>query len=156
MIVKAEYTTFSCFNFRFCSPCHRDSLKYWNYHHAVFDPHMVNAVGKGPQLLLSQIKHSVDNFFKNFGGHNSFLWGHWYPCYGLLVMSALGFKARVDPSLVCFVSCVQWIPQIHLIKCSFIYFIRFVAPTVNSSNMYKSGGEWKLYTLGPAYNELGY
>ena len=26
--------------------------------------------------------------------------GHWYPCFGLLVMSALGFKARVD-SLAC-------------------------------------------------------
>ena len=22
-----------------------------------------------------------------------FLWGHWYPCYGLLVTSPLGFKA---------------------------------------------------------------
>ena len=22
-------------------------------------------------------------------------WGHWYPCFGLLVMSPLGFKARV-------------------------------------------------------------
>ena len=35
---------------------------------------------------------------------NLFLWGHWYPCFGLLMMSALGFKARVDPSdspLVC-------------------------------------------------------
>ena len=24
-----------------------------------------------------------------FGGHQSFLWGHWYPCCGLLVTSAL-------------------------------------------------------------------
>ena len=38
------------------------------------------------------------------------MWGHWYHCFGFLVMSALGFKARVDPSL----ACVQWIPQIHL------------------------------------------
>ena len=51
---------------------------------------------------------------KIFGGHMSFLWGHWYPCFGLLVMPALGFKARVDPLLVCFVACMQWIPQIHL------------------------------------------
>ena len=36
------------------------------------------------------------------------------PCFGLLVMSVLGFKARMDPSLVCFVACMQWIPQIHL------------------------------------------
>ena len=34
-------------------------------------------------------------FFKIFGGHESFLWGHWYPYFGLLVMSPLGFKARV-------------------------------------------------------------
>ena len=28
--------------------------------------------------------------------NKSFLWGHWYPCFGLLVMSTLGFKARVS------------------------------------------------------------
>ena len=27
------------------------------------------------------------------------MWGHWYPCFGLLVTSALGFKARADPLL---------------------------------------------------------
>ena len=26
-----------------------------------------------------------------------FPWGHWCPCFGLLVTSALSFKARVDP-----------------------------------------------------------
>ena len=36
---------------------------------------------------------------KKFGGHKSLSWGHSYPCFGLLVMSALGFKARMDPSL---------------------------------------------------------
>ena len=35
-----------------------------------------------------------------FWGRKSFFWDHWYPCCGLLVMSALGFKARMD-SLVC-------------------------------------------------------
>ena len=34
-----------------------------------------------------------------FEGHQSFLWGHWYPYFGLLVMSALGFKAWVNPRL---------------------------------------------------------
>ena len=29
-----------------------------------------------------------------------YLWGHWYPCFELLVMSPLGFKARVG-SLFC-------------------------------------------------------
>ena len=28
-------------------------------------------------------------------GNKSFLWAHWYPCFGLLVTSPLGFKARV-------------------------------------------------------------
>ena len=53
-------------------------------------------------------------FLKIFGGHKSFSWGHWYLYFGLLAMSPLGFKARVDPSLVCFVACMQWIPDIHL------------------------------------------
>ena len=44
---------------------------------------------------------------------NSFLWSHWYPWFGLLVMSALDFKAKVDP-LTCFITCKQWNPQIHL------------------------------------------
>ena len=34
-------------------------------------------------------------FFVNFGGHKSFLWDHWFPCFELLMMSALGFKTRV-------------------------------------------------------------
>ena len=38
---------------------------------------------------------SRNHFFKIFGGHRSFLWGHWYPCFWLLVTSPLGFKARV-------------------------------------------------------------
>ena len=38
--------------------------------------------------------------------------GHWYPCFGLLVMSALGFKVMVD--LACILSCLHATPQIHL------------------------------------------
>ena len=45
-------------------------------------------------------------FFFCFGGHKSFSWGHWYPCFGLLVVSALGFKARVDAFFACFLACV--------------------------------------------------
>ena len=44
-----------------------------------------------------------------------FLWSHRYPCFGLLMMSALSFKVRVVSSFACFVTCVQWIPQIHLL-----------------------------------------
>ena len=42
----------------------------------------------------------------------SFLWGHWYPCFGLLVTSALGFKSQ--GGLACMLSCLRAIPQIHL------------------------------------------
>ena len=52
--------------------------------------------------------------FKKNGGYQSFLWGNWYPCFGLLVTSALGFKVKVDPVLASFVACVQRNPQIHL------------------------------------------
>ena len=48
-------------------------------------------------------------FFKFFfGGHMSFLWAHWYPCFGLLVMSALHFKATVD-SPACFLACALFL-----------------------------------------------
>ena len=29
-------------------------------------------------------------------------WGHWYPCFGFLVTSLLGFKARVSSALFAF------------------------------------------------------
>ena len=54
-------------------------------------------------------------FLLNFGGHESFFWGDWYPCFGLLVKSPLDFKVRVG-SVVC-----TWqrhtsysFPEIHL------------------------------------------
>ena len=40
-----------------------------------------------------------------FVAHKSFLCGHWYPCHGLLAMSALGFKAWMD-FLACMLSCL--------------------------------------------------
>ena len=45
-------------------------------------------------------------FLKFFGRHMSFSWGHWYPCFGLLVTSALGSQAKVDPFFACFLACV--------------------------------------------------
>ena len=39
---------------------------------------------------------NISFFKKKFGGYQSFLWGHWFPCFVLLMMSALDFKARVD------------------------------------------------------------
>ena len=37
-----------------------------------------------------------------------------HPCFRLLVTLTLSFKARVDPLLLCFVTCAQWVLQIHL------------------------------------------
>ena len=42
---------------------------------------------------------TCNNLFLIYGGHESFLWDHWYPCFRLLVMSPLGFKARVGSAL---------------------------------------------------------
>ena len=42
---------------------------------------------------------SLFNFLKIFGGHESFLWGHWYPCFGLLVTSPVIVRARVGSAL---------------------------------------------------------
>ena len=51
-------------------------------------------------------------FFKS---KQSFGWGHLIPLLcGLLVMSALGFKARICLSLLCSITCMQWFPQIYL------------------------------------------
>ena len=41
---------------------------------------------------------------KKIAGHRYFLWSLWYPCFGLLVTSALGFKVRVDP-----LACHLWV-----------------------------------------------
>ena len=57
-----------------------------------------------PQITQKTKSWVVKTFFKIFWGTQFLLWGHWYPCFGLLVTSALGFKARVDhPLLACFV-----------------------------------------------------
>ena len=58
---------------------------------------------RGPLLVWSMGSLSIYNrgtaiissFFNFFGGRRLFLWAHWYPCFGLLVMSPLGFKVRV-------------------------------------------------------------
>ena len=38
-------------------------------------------------------------FFKSFWRTHVLFWGHWYPCFGFLVTSPLGFKARVGSAL---------------------------------------------------------
>ena len=49
-------------------------------------------------LYVRVVRNWCKLFFKNFG--------HRYPCFGLLVTSALGFKAMVDFSLAYFLSCM--------------------------------------------------
>ena len=34
-------------------------------------------------------RNIAQTLLKNTGGHKSFLWGHWYPCFGLLEMLPL-------------------------------------------------------------------
>ena len=64
--------------------------------------------------IQQYLSHSARIFFFFFGGHESFLWGHWYPCFGFLVMSPLGFKARVGSALfdlsggICVMLHVPW------------------------------------------------
>ena len=38
-------------------------------------------------------------FLKSFWRTHVLFWGHWYPCFGFLVTSPLGFKARVGSAL---------------------------------------------------------
>ena len=57
-------------------------------------------------------------FKKQIGGHQSFLWGD--PCFGILVISAMGFKARV---LACFAFYVQRNPEFHLYEGYKCYFV---------------------------------
>ena len=54
-------------------------------------------------------------FFKKKFCHESFLWGYWYPSFGLLVMSPLGFKARVGSFIHTWQRCMCYVcPEIHL------------------------------------------
>ena len=44
-------------------------------------------------------KVSVNNFFFCRTHSHVLFWGHWYPCFGFLVTSHVGFKARVGSAL---------------------------------------------------------
>ena len=54
--------------------------------------------------------HFQNFFLKFLEDISPFLWGRWW----LLMTSALGFKATVEPLFLSFLICVQWTPQIHL------------------------------------------
>ena len=61
-------------------------------------------------LLLMQFSNILINysvisnykFVKKIGQTHVHLWGYWYPCFASLVMSPLGFIARVDSALFAF------------------------------------------------------
>ena len=52
-------------------------------------------------------------FFLSFWRTHVLFWGHWYPCFGFLVKSSLGFKARVGSVLFAIFAeaNVMYIPQ---------------------------------------------
>ena len=53
-------------------------------------------------------------FFKSFWRTHVLFWGHWYPCFGFLVTSPLGFKARVGCLIRIAEANVMYVPEIHL------------------------------------------
>ena len=60
-------------------------------------------VTQSPKLRFSlflTVKPTVEPSIIFFGGHKSFLCVHWYPCFGLLLMSPLVFKARVGSLII--------------------------------------------------------
>ena len=64
------------------------------------------------KIYFYQYFSTLLRIFFYFEGHQSFLWGHWYPCFGLLVYP--GFQSQGGSQLEYFITCMQWIPQIHL------------------------------------------
>ena len=77
---------------------------------------VVSSIPTGGNFIFYEnfLKPLMLCFLKFFGRHKYFWWGHWYPCFGFLVMSNLSLKAKVSPTLAWFVTCIQWIPQVHL------------------------------------------
>ena len=46
---------------------------------------------------IGEVRRNDFSKKKIFEDKSPFLWGHRYPCFGLLMMSALGLKTIVDP-----------------------------------------------------------
>ena len=99
---------------------------------------------------------------KYFGGHKSFFVRSLMPYFRRLVTSALGFKGRVDLSLASFLTCMQWIPQIHLWcnTCwplsgqhgSWFFFIHVLADYISTS----IGGGLNPWLSIPQHNVLNH
>ena len=87
------------------------STKWRLRKHLIFHLHRLEA-GKGFSLLLHLLTVQIILINKNpylqtrkflciFGGHQSFLWGHWYLYFGLLVTFALDFKGKALTCILC-------------------------------------------------------
>ena len=67
------------------------------------------------QMTVIYFLHCVQMFY--WQTHSQVLfWVHWYPCFGLLVMSPLGFKGRVGSAL-CALHCIGKY-NIHSLRCT--------------------------------------
>ena len=75
----------------------------------------VDKPGKGQVFTTNHgIETRYSSVFKRFlRTHTHVLfWGHWYPCFGFLVTSPLGFKVRVGSALFAFAEVnVMYIPK---------------------------------------------
>ena len=95
---------------RFNQYIRNDRLLVFSY------PGSDQGVGAGPWALWPPIlwPKSFFFFFKMFWRTIVLLWGHWHPCFGFLVTSSLGFKARVGSALFALSGGVHYmLPDIH-------------------------------------------
>ena len=86
-------------------------------------------------------------------------WGHWYPWFGFLVTSFLGFKARVGSALfVCFMEeNVIYIPRdaplvLHLSTCCLPAVLKYIAKPHSFRNI--SVIENNRLTIGKQWNHI--
>ena len=78
-----------------------DHVPYWSTNlRGAF--HTFNEESKQLYYVILYLKMNHYLFFLIYGAHKSFSWGHRCPCFRLLVISALGFNAKVDPFLHAF------------------------------------------------------
>ena len=85
----------------------------------------------------------------------SFFWGHWYPCFGFLVTSPLGFKARVGSALFAIFAeaNVMYIPQDSPLVLPLADLLAAGAQPVTSPTCMCRGGTWLRFERATARTE---
>ena len=80
-------------------------------------PHMFLDIPSGFQPICQQMKvnQTISSFKLFLEGISPYCVVHWYPCFTLLGMSCPGFQSQGGFLSLCFIACVQWIPQIYLL-----------------------------------------